>query len=706
MLADANGLGGDDALVAGSTLTVPEVKTSLNDASTFKPYDPGEITGPTTPSLPYLPPPNAGCGIVGQIIMVAVAALISTVTYGIGGALLSSVLSQGVGSMMGVTSFSWKNVLTETAVSAVTMGVGAGLAKVAGDAGNVFVKAASAGGGLTAAGRAVQGVAGFATGAAARKALGQSSDFSWAGLAASAVGSYASAKLGGRLPPGWGGDTQGKFGEVLVGTFIDGASHAAARQLTGFGSPDWKSIAANAIGTALGSSIGNTVNAARMGAADTAGSRGADGAAQGHGPARIFPDQQTLDDWRRLVEGEGRVYRGQSLPTVVLSSPTDVPPATTTIYSGRYVDPYLIERNGGQSDYTKVVYTYAAPDRARAPVQEIPLDPRPSTPLSRTARYGVELDRQREYAKTYFDPYRGSIGGDAFANGMTISSNFYYGLRQSANSVYGMMFDRQYGDELKDGLAFAVTNPGVVYDGAVDATSRWFELPLDAKAEQIGTLGLETALTAGLSKVRYLDTATDLTRTARIWGEGSEPQLPQGWVSATTDIDLAASEALLVRQLEPGNVRSASLPRNGDRLVLNQGQLPTCGPNSCAMDLDTAGKPFDLARLITDSKVTSNGAFLGDMAQAMRNQGLSTARISNRLSLEDLASATSRGHPAVVAMRLDRGGHAVVVDGVTVRQGIQVVAIRDPALGRQYFTPVQEFLDRFSGQAILTNPRR
>jgi hypothetical protein len=96
---------------------------------------------------------------------------------------------------------------------------------------------------------------------------------------------------------------------------------------------------------------------------------------------------------------------------------------------------------------------------------------------------------------------------------------------------------------------------------------------------------------------------------------------------------------------------------------------------------------------------------MGDMAQALRNQGLGTARVKNRVSIEELAEATSKGNPAVVATRLDRGGHAIVVDGITTRQGIKVVAIRDPALGRQYFTPLDEFIERFSGQAILTNTK-
>jgi filamentous hemagglutinin len=71
-------------------------------------------------------------------------------------------------------------------------------------------------------------------------------------------------------------------------------------------------------------------------------------------------------------------------------------------------------------------------------------------------------------------------------------------------------------------------------------------------------------------------------------------------------------------------------------------------------------------------------------------------------TIEDLASATAFGDPAIVRLSLDRGGHAVVVDGITIRKGQTVVAIRDPALGRQYFTPVEEFKLKFSGEAIFT----
>ncbi|HCN3834622.1 TPA: VENN motif pre-toxin domain-containing protein, partial [Proteus mirabilis] len=161
-----------------------------------------------------------------------------------------------------------------------------------------------------------------------------------------------------------------------------------------------------------------------------------------------------------------------------------------------------------------------------------------------------------------------------------------------------------------------------------------------------------------------------------------------------------------IGNLEPGNPLSTSIVRNGDRLVLNQGNLPTCGPNSCAMVMNTSGLNYDLGKLITDAKVTPQGARMNNLASAMRNQGFADARFISRVSVEELAVATSKGNPAIVAMKLDRGGHAVVVDGITVRNGQTVVAIRDPALGRQYFTPIDEFKNKYMGQAIITSPKK
>lgn len=163
-------------------------------------------------------------------------------------------------------------------------------------------------------------------------------------------------------------------------------------------------------------------------------------------------------------------------------------------------------------------------------------------------------------------------------------------------------------------------------------------------------------------------------------------------------------DELSIGKLEPGNKLSTSLPRNGQRLVLRQDDnLPTCGPTSCAMVLDTRGIKVDVNTIIKQSNVTEKGTYLPNLANVLRSNGVDST-VKYGVTIEKLAEATSKGQPAIVAMNLDRGGHAIVVDGITIRNGNQVVvAIRDPAYGRQYFTPIEEFKRKFTGQVIFTN---
>ncbi|WP_312346714.1 hypothetical protein [Stenotrophomonas acidaminiphila] len=83
VIAAANALddgSGDGALVAGSSLTVPEVKTNRNDANTFKPYNPGEISGPSTPSLPYIQPPSGHrCSGLVNVLSLVVSYVVGAV---------------------------------------------------------------------------------------------------------------------------------------------------------------------------------------------------------------------------------------------------------------------------------------------------------------------------------------------------------------------------------------------------------------------------------------------------------------------------------------------------------------------------------------------------------------------------------------------------------------------------------------------------
>ena len=72
VLAEANSIG-DDPLAAGTRLRVPEVKVTANDASTFKPFNPSEAIGNTSPGLPYIVPPPSGhhcSGLVNLLSLV------------------------------------------------------------------------------------------------------------------------------------------------------------------------------------------------------------------------------------------------------------------------------------------------------------------------------------------------------------------------------------------------------------------------------------------------------------------------------------------------------------------------------------------------------------------------------------------------------------------------------------------------------------
>lgn len=266
VLAEANATT-DAELTAGTTLTVPEVKVTANDASTFKPYNPSDIVGNTAPSLPYIqPPPEQHCNVIAMVLMIVVAVVVTyftagaatgwavgalgqtagtAVAWGIGGA-VGSVASQAVGSAMGATSFSWRQVAVDGITSAVTAGFGQ-WAK--------GTKALSNGAGaLNTAGRVAQGVVSYGGSVVSNAAVGRDTNFSWNAVAASAVGAFVSAKVGGRLPVTQGGTGTGDFFNDFTGNFVNGAANATAHRMFGLGKQDWGQIAADAFGNALGNS--------------------------------------------------------------------------------------------------------------------------------------------------------------------------------------------------------------------------------------------------------------------------------------------------------------------------------------------------------------------------------------------------------------------------------------------------------------------
>jgi LysM repeat protein len=263
VVADANGFeSATDAPAAGQALKLPEVQTNSNTAETFKPYNPHEISGSTTPALPTAPqpPPGAqGCNTLAEIVVIAVTVVVTALTYGATSELLESELGYVAGAAAaGVTAGVAGNLagqvvgdaegvhqgisLSEAAdagiINGVTMGVGAGLE----EAGVTGMEAA-----------AIEGASNYAGQVVAGKLTGEPAPFSWANLVADTVGSALTAKVGlptkTQLSEGMG---TGHFFTDLAGGLVDGGIDSETARLLGGDAANGRQIAEDAFGNALG----------------------------------------------------------------------------------------------------------------------------------------------------------------------------------------------------------------------------------------------------------------------------------------------------------------------------------------------------------------------------------------------------------------------------------------------------------------------
>ncbi|ATE70871.1 putative Ig domain-containing protein [Lysobacter capsici] len=283
VLAQANGLGNpDQELAAGTLITAPSTRVSGNDSNTFKPYNPAEAIGSTTPNLPYIPPPpKNACGAIAMVIMVVVAVVVTVFTAGaagpavgglwtsgmaaltgttglagIGAAALGgfvgSVASQAVGSAMGVASFSWKSAFVSGATAAATAGFGALVGQSA-TMGRIFAEGSMAR-------AAAAGVVGSLANYGANKLVGNDVSFSWRGVAAAALSSVVSNRIGKAFNLNEEAATgMGQFGKDLADNAIGGVVGLHTRRAFGFNDDiNYGNIAADAFGNALASAIGTS----------------------------------------------------------------------------------------------------------------------------------------------------------------------------------------------------------------------------------------------------------------------------------------------------------------------------------------------------------------------------------------------------------------------------------------------------------------
>ncbi|WP_172200541.1 DUF6531 domain-containing protein [Niveibacterium sp. COAC-50] len=260
LIADANGLSGQESLTEGQVLVIPNKVTNIhNNADTRRVYNPGEAIGDVQPNLPA-PVAKENCGALAQMIMVVVAAVVScfvgpavfallegvigvgaaTLVAGAVGGAAASVASQGVGMAMGVQDkFSWKAVGQGALVGAITAGIngmpGTPFAEAGGFAGEVFNISKGF----------VTGAVNAATSAGLSMAL--QGKWNWKTVASAAAGGAVGSAVGGS-----------GFSGGLVGGFTSGF----VSQLVGRGQVDPTSLfistVASAVSASASSSSGST----------------------------------------------------------------------------------------------------------------------------------------------------------------------------------------------------------------------------------------------------------------------------------------------------------------------------------------------------------------------------------------------------------------------------------------------------------------
>ena len=263
LIADANGLNGSESLQAGQRLIIPnKVANFHNNSTTFKVYDPGEAIGDTLPTLPPepAPPHHKGCGIIGQILMIAVAIAVTVIALPAGApTILEGVLagaagaaaSQTFGVLTGIQDkFSFKAV----ALGAIAGGVSAGLGGIG------FLDGAKGFTGVVQ--DAARGAIGNAITQGVSVATGLQDRFDWTGVAVGGVVGgvvgFASDHL---AQLNLGSATASKIGTQFLSGMAGAIAGGAARSLIDGSDFGDNVIAAlpDVIGSTIGSTIGNAL---------------------------------------------------------------------------------------------------------------------------------------------------------------------------------------------------------------------------------------------------------------------------------------------------------------------------------------------------------------------------------------------------------------------------------------------------------------
>ena len=233
VIAEENGLTDPDAaLEEGSQLRIPNDVIALsNNSSSFKPFDASQAIGDTTPTQPA-PPAKHGCGILGQILIVAVAIIATIYTAGAAAGAFGAVATTATGATATGAFSTGLAVFGSGAVSGGVLGAATGIA--AGAIGGAVGSAVS------------QGVANLA---------GLQDGFDWNGVALGAIGGGVSAGLGATSLGKIGGLRGAAANAVASNTLTQGIGVITGVQH----SFSWRDVAISVVAAPAGYEAGNYV---------------------------------------------------------------------------------------------------------------------------------------------------------------------------------------------------------------------------------------------------------------------------------------------------------------------------------------------------------------------------------------------------------------------------------------------------------------
>lgn len=246
-IAEANGLTGQSTLTEGAQLLIPVgVQRNENNAETFKPYDPLEVLGNTSPTSPK-PAKGNNCGVIGTIILVVIAIIVTIYTAG--------AAAGGFAAMMNGGSFiaGAGAGLGATATGASLTGAALAGAGTVGAVGTVAAGAVAAGiGTAVVAGGIVGGAVGSIVSQGVGVATGIQDEFSWNAVALAAIG----GGVGGGM--GWAAQNGSAVVQAaLSNPFVYGAASSAITQGIGVATGlqdkfSWAGVAAAGVGAYVG----------------------------------------------------------------------------------------------------------------------------------------------------------------------------------------------------------------------------------------------------------------------------------------------------------------------------------------------------------------------------------------------------------------------------------------------------------------------